>query len=103
MATTGSANKTNITQYYLQIVTTSIDLYEINWPASITQLIAASLAMVNNVIVMCIILTTSLKAKRYFQLSANLAAADFWVGMSYVFVCSKRIKVTLEVSVLYVS
>lgn len=103
MATTGSANKTNITQYHLQIVSNSIDLYEVNWPASITQLIAASLAMVNNVIVMSIILTTSLKTKRYFQLSANLAAADFWVGISYVFVCSKRIQVTLEVSSSYIS
>lgn len=98
MVTTHSPNNTNTTiSTYAKIVGTSIELYDINWPASITQLLAAALAMVNNVVVLSIILTTSLKTKRYFQMSANLAFADFWVGLSYVYVCSKRIKVTIEV------
>ena len=57
-------------------------VFQMHMKGNIFMDMTYALAMVNNVIVLCIILSTSLRTKRYFQLSANLAVADFWVNSS---------------------
>lgn len=72
------------------LVKRSIEIFSRNVSQTILMGSFAFLTVITNAIVLGVILFTTLRTKRYFQLCLQLAIADFIVGLSYLFVSINR-------------